>query len=227
MPLATKPLTSDIGIRLTDVDQDYYKDLSVSGHYVGLEVRKESNYFAGVTTTVNPESDHIVLWKGKQVFEYLDCTDTNPYVYSDENHKDLVQAYHLSTVTYKHLVSPFVGLTIGYMRARVVGKDKSGLVFSEICGYENFDLFGKGVDYDCDDRASPYLINSINGVNWVIGSPEYPLDPQRISNKGIRIAGVKKNSPPSRNIVIHAYPDLRLDLDQSASRATTLIQYNR
>lgn len=217
--------TSDIGVYLLDRSPRLIKSLSVvTGSYLGVQFRVPG-FRVGKLKVENVVNDCVALWAGDQVIENLELNDIGAYTYSKFNHKDLLQGYNL-TKNYKISTEAFKGLTINKFTAKVRGDSKHGLHFTEVCGYEDFRLFEGGITYDSGSDIE-YFLSSINAVNWVIGSPEHPIDPAKTSGKGIRIMGVKPGSPPSSNITIHAYPGLLLHLDDSAKKALKLIEYRK
>lgn len=215
--------TTDIAIKYED--EGYYgNSLWVDKAYIGLLNRADTLHVENWLST-NIASDHIICsGKGNVHVDNAVMIDVLPYLYTDSNHKDLIQVYNYDTKKHCLRNTPVSNVYIGKLHATILGKDKFILHNTETCGYDNFTLFRNGVTVD-SDNPDQFLINSINATNWVIGSVTNPIDPDLISNSIIRIMGVKPNSPPSHNITIHAYKGLRLQLDESAQNALKLFEY--
>ena len=191
--------------------------------YIGIRNRAEF-LIIGALVSTNIASDHVASGAGNVSIDTAIMEDTLPYLYTRKNHKDLFQFYNYCNTTHKLLDTPISGVHIKNLTAIIRGNDKVVLQNTETCGYNNFVLFEEGVTVS-SDNPEQFLINTMNAVDWVIGSPAYPVDPLLISNAIIRILGVKKGSKPSHNITIHARPNLRLQLDDSAKAALTLLEY--
>lgn len=200
--------------------------MKVSNAYVGLQVRTPYTYITKLEAR-DCFSDLIAVRTGDFHVGFLYAKDTHEYVYSKYNHKDVFQIYNFCSVTNKHLKEPVQNVSINKALIFTGGENKHIINCTEVCGYEKFTLFDHGCEVFDVGKPSKlrYLINTINAVDWVIGSPEHPLDPKKIGDRIIRIAGVKPGSPPSNNIEIHARPGLRLELDSSARMALKLTEY--
>jgi hypothetical protein len=183
----------------------------------GLNIRQlRSKKFSG---------DGLLAWCGGINIGRHVVRDKLPYFYSRRNHKDVAQFLTMDPVSFKRNQAAFVGLYIGYANVVIRGARKAGYHFTEICQYRDVVLFPKGVVFNTDSEY-PYFISTTNATNWVIGSPECPVVPEMVSHKAIRI-GAKEDqgAPGSKNITIHAYPGLKLELNKSARAATSLVEY--
>lgn len=181
--------------------------LSVSHGFIGARVRGGFPFNARKLVISDVKNDALQCWSARVSIEYLDITHNSPCIYGDGNHPDCAQFFAKSLKTFK-LTSLFKDLYIGYAKCKVVCDDerdkKNGFIFSEICTYENINLFSLGIDFDSNSSA-PYFLDMTNATNAVIGSELQPIDPERVSHKAIRIGSTKKGVPKSRDVTIHAY----------------------
>ena len=202
------------------------KFVGVSNAFVGLQVRSPYTYIRHLYVA-DCYSDDVAVRTGDIGIGLLEVIDTHDYVYSDRNHKDIFQIYNFNSTTNKLCNDPIRNVVIRRMELEIGGDSKHIIHCTEICGYENFELFAEGCFIK---QARPgdkgYLISTTSAVNWVIGSPEHPIDPALIGDRAIRIDGRKTGSKPSSNVIIHARPNLRLELDESAKAATTVVEYD-
>ena len=202
--------TTDIAVRLEAPAR--FNKLRVSNSYVGI-VAREGRLIASEITVTDVASDSIVLWKGGNFIHELGIRDTVPYIYTRKNHKDCLQAYYLNTEDYsKPDDAVFDGLYIGKFSAYIRGQGKAVIAFTEFAENRNLNLFSGGIDVDTDSEI-PYFFLATNLCNSVLGSPENPIDGERISGKTIRVLdptakkGKKGRAPLSHNSVIHYYAD--------------------
>lgn len=225
--LAYEHDTSDIGFIINERDGMPYinRFIGVTNAYVGLQVRSPHNYLRHVYIA-DCYSDDVAIRTGDTRIGLLEVVDTHDYVYSDKNHKDILQIYNFDSTTNQLCDEPVENFELYVLELDIGGNDKHIIQCSETCGYTNFKLFQGGC-YIKQVRPGNlgYLVSTTNAVNWVIGSPEHPIDPLLIGNRAIRIDGRKPGSKPSSNVVIHARPGLRLELDDSAKAATRVIEY--
>lgn len=218
---------SDIGVIINEkIGTPYIRSfLGVSNAYVGVQIRSPHTYIRNLFVR-NCYSDDVAIRTGAVAIGLFEVIDTHDYVYSDKNHKDILQIYNYDSITNKLRDTPVVDFELYKMELTIGGDNKHIIHCTETCGYHNFHLFKGGCHIK---QARPgnlgYLISTTSAVNWTIGSPEHPIDPLLIGDRAIRIDGRKPGSKPSSNVTIHARPGLRLELDESAKAATTVIEY--
>lgn len=195
--------------------------------YVGLQVRTPYNFIRELVVN-HCFSDLVAARCGDIHIGTFKAIDIYDYKYGPLNHKDVFQIYNLCSTTNKLVKTPVRNVKIDKLELTFGGNDKHIIHCTETCGYEDFELFKYGCDVvDVRPTTGRHLISTINAVNWVIGSPEHPLDPTRMGDRIIRVSGVKQNSPPSKNIKIYAYEGLKLELDASARAALNLVEIPR
>ena len=188
--------------------------------------------------------DAVNLWCGGVHINHFDADHSLNVKYSDEGHPDIFQAYAKRIVNNTTVDDEvFDGLYIGSAEVVVRGfsikkfvdenglqnevktRLKNGFMFTELCAYRNITLFVFGITFDSNSKL-PYFLHMTNAQNLVVGSKDHPIDPDKVSNKGIRIGG-KAGAPACENIVIHAYRGLNIVLDESAEKATTIVWYEK
>lgn len=219
--------TSDIALIISEKFMYVAKHLEVNDAYIGVQIRTPSTFINKLAID-GCASDSLVSRTGGVHINELVIGDKVPYTYTRINHKDLVQVYNYDSVRNMLINRPVVGFRVDSFKAVMSGNDKFIFHFTEICGYSKVRLFSRGCRVIQEGVTNnDYLISSTNADDWIIGSPDFPLDPERISNKIIRINGKKAGSKPSRSLVIHSYEGLRLELDESAQKALQHIIYTR
>jgi len=230
----TLPQLNDLNYRHdpTDIGLRVNEPMSVgcviaSKVYMGAMIRAPFN--AKLMQAYYYYNDGISIQSSDVNIDNVNIMDIHPYAYGNHNHKDLIQLFNYDNKAHKLSNEPMRNVRIGRLAVVIGGDDKFIMHCTETCGYENFRLFENGciVREDFGECNNRYLISTTNAVNWVIGSPEYPIDPALICDRIIRIDGRKAGSKPSKNIVIHAVKGLRLELDDSAAAALTLHEYER
>lgn len=218
---------SDVGFIVSEEGgRPFLKNfMGISNAYVGLQIRSPYTYIRHLYVA-KCFSDDVAIRTGDVGIGLLEIIDIHDYVYSDKNHKDIVQIYNYSSVLNKLSDEPVKRFVLKKLELQIGGDAKHIIHCTEVCGYEDFELFAEGC-YIKQVRPGDkgYLISTTNAVNWIIGSPEHPIDPLLIGNRAIRIDGRKQGSKPSSNVTIHARPNLRLELDESAKAATTIVEY--
>ena len=217
--------TTDIPLIVTKgVEEDY---IDISQCYLGIQHRHGviKAKSVKVHSFVN---DGLSLWTGGLDVDFMEIVHGLPFFYSPQNHSDCIQFVSMDYKTFKRNVNPNSNNRIGRMELLVVGKgakDKGHVMLTETAIYSDFNLFAEG--FICESRSTLPAFNANNLSNSTLGSPEYPIDANNISNLPIRIMGRKPGSPPSRNNVIHAYRGLKLELDAKARAGTEVRYYNR
>lgn len=193
--------------------------------YVGVQIRC-SGFNVKTLVVWYCFSDDVAIRTGDVFIGELLVMDVHAYIYSNKNHKDVVQVYNYDSTTNKLIDEPVKNFTLNKLTANMGGENKHIFHCTETCGYEDFNLFADGVEIvDYTAWKNSYLISSTNAVRWTIGSPEHPIDPRLIGDRAIRIDGRKPGSKPSEDLTIHARPGLKLELDDSAQAALNLIEY--
>lgn len=234
---STAPLnTRDIVLSL-ESEPDYIAYLlTISSGFLGFRVRAGARANIKTLKVEGVQNDLVQLWNGGVSIEHFEANHCLPVKYCKENHPDVFQAFAKMGRPPFHMEKVFSDLYIG--SADVVihchdlpdGEDKkNGFLFTELCEYRNISLFSKGVTFKSNSSA-PYFLDMTSGQGVVIGSEEHPIDPDKVSNKAIRIggqSGTKKNPPACSNITIHAYEGLEVVLGESAKNATNIIRYKK
>lgn len=225
--IVAEPSNTDVfdkptGLDLRSGGDERHWVVTITDAYTGLIHRKaETNI--GLLNIVNCVGDSLNIRGGGFTVEQLVVIDTDPYIYSDQLHKDVVQAYsHNGRCLTDN--KPVDRVTIRKVNAIITGDDKHFMSLTERCEYRNFELFTAGIDLDMANNVE-YFLSACSLQDAVIGSPEHPIDPARVSNKAIRIGGIKDGSPDCSNITIHALPGLKLILSEQAASETTLIEH--
>ena len=205
-------------------------EVTLSDGFMGLRVRGEFPVNIEVLNISRIKNDAVQLWNGGLSVERLEVNHTTPALYCNSNHPDVLQAFAKMHRAPFHMLDVFDGLYIGYAKCVIesfnADDKKNGFVFTELCKYQNINLFSKGLDFKSDSSA-PYFLDSTNFTNTVLGSQDFPLDPAKVSGKALRIGGQKKGAPDCENIVIHAYEGLEIILSEQAEKATSIIRYEK
>jgi hypothetical protein len=172
------------------------------------------------------KNDGFIAWYGGIYIEDLIIDHNLPYIYTRQNHSD---CFHVQKANHhKSSKEDFDGLYIGSAICNVTnGRKKNGFLFTEVRKHKNIELFINGLIYMSTAINAPYVIDSVGFQNAVIGSYSYPIDPDKISNKGIRIARVKPNCPESKNIELHVYSGQKIILDDQSRSVTKIFTYEK
>lgn len=219
----------DIILRLDDGECTIRDSVELCDGFIGLRKRGDGSVNINKLKISRIKNDGISAWSGGISINELEINHTLPFVYSKKNHADCAQFYGKSNVD-PFPSQEFRDLYIGYancvVKSHGVDDKKNGFIFSEPSVYRNISLFPLGIDYQSDSPA-PYFVDMANATNCTIGSESNPIDPDRVSGKGIRVGSPKKGNPESHNITIHTYEGLQVVTRNGAKDAVTIIEYKK
>lgn len=207
------------------------RDIELSNGFIGLRVRGGATLTSDTVNISAIKNDALHCWNGGVSIESLIIDHSLPIEYSDDNHPDCGQFFAKKLANDPEgREDVFEGLYIGSAKCNVAchGDEdkKNGFLFTELCKYNNIILFPRGIEFITNSSA-PYFIDATNLNNAIIGSQDHPIDPDKVSGKGIRIGDVKEGAPTSSNITIHAYKGLNIVLGKQAKEVTHVIEYDK
>lgn len=201
--------------------------IEVSDCFLGLQYRD------GGLTVKSLEINNVVNdcfsgWTGNINIDILHGSHELPLYYSRSNHADVFQVFSMNHKTFKRHESPVKNIRIKKVDFNIKGEDKGIFMFTGTSGYKNIKLFEDGIDINFKGKSTSNLfINSISFENSELGSAVNPIDSDRVSGLGIRIKGVKPNSPKSYNNTIHCYEGLSIELGEQVKESTTIVTYKK
>ena len=218
----------DAGLLVND-DKILKQTCRIIAYYTGLKIQ-HGKFRSGVVVIEDSICDSIQSFTNDIQIKELVVSDRLQYSYSKHCHKDIMQMFRAIPasrgVQYQLLEELPVRRVIVEKADIFVrgGKDKGGFIASEIGGIEDSVFFSHGIKFNTSSE-NPYFFSATRASNVTLGSPQHPIDPKFISNKAIRIGGIKSKAKDSGLIMIHAKQGLKLELSPQA-RSVTRIAYH-
>ena len=204
------------------------KEVFIENVYLGIQHREGALAIdtCKISDFIN---DGISAWKGDiHIREYL-CNHNLDYIYDKSNHSDCFHIFAVDPKTYKRNTFPVENVTIERAVLRIEGSgssSKGNFMLSELVPYKNFKLFSKGISVTGNNTNIP-VINATNLQDSIIGSWQYPVDPELVGSRPIRIMNRKSNQRLSKNIEIHVYKGTVIQLDKHAKKETKIYLYHK
>jgi len=186
--------------------------------YIGVCYRK-GELSCGNMRIERVVNDALIVHTGGVFIDRLKINHNLNYFYSKRNHADSI---HFQTSNEKN------GVVINYVDIKSSGEggeDKGHVMSSEIGDCCNFKMFRDGFFLQSKSKAP--ALNFLQARESIIGSPQNPIDPKKINRLSIRVMARKSGTLRTENLVIHVYPDQKVELDDFTRRGVIIRSYPR